>query len=398
MLKLLQINSVVNWGSTGKIAEQIGFVAKKSGWESYIAYGRKATLSNLNVFKVGNKLSPYIHFIENFVLDREGLGSRCETKHLVEKIKEIKPDIIQLHNIHDHWLNYKILFEYINTTDINVVWTFHDCWAFTGHCFHFVTKGCKRWKIGCYECPLAHEYPNTLIDRSKKNYELKRNLFGECKNLTIVPCSEWMKKIVKESFLKDKRIKVIHNGIDLNVFHPVAEKRKNNYFRIIGVSNIWTKSKGLDDILKLRKSLSIEYEIILVGLNLNQIKNLPEGIVGIERTQNTQELVKLYSEADVLINPTYADTFPTVNLEALACGTPVITYKTGGSPEAIDEKTGVVVEQGDIEAIAKAIREMKEQPLSSEDCRKRAEELFDKDKCFQKYIDLYNEILSENKE
>ena len=394
MPTLLQINVTANWGSTGKIAESIGLAAKRQGWESYIAYGRYSNPSQSKLLKIGNKLDVYAHYAEQRIFDNEGLASRGASQNLIRQIQEIQPDMVQLHNIHDHYLNYKILFEYLNTTDIQVVWTFHDCWAFTGHCFHFVTKGCERWKTQCYDCPLQRISPKTLLDRSRKNYELKKQLFAGCKNLTIVPCSDWMAGFVKESFLRDKRIQVIHNGVDLNVFQPPLQRKKQEGIRIIAVSNVWHKEKGLYDLFELRKRLPGCYEMTMVGLSAEQLKELPEGIRGIQRTQNVQELAALYGEADVLVNPTYADTFPTVNLEALSCGTPVITYRTGGSPEAVDEKTGLVVSQGDVNALVAAIHQLRENPLSSEDCRKRAELLFDKDKCFEQYIELYNRLLS----
>lgn len=397
MFKLFQINVTANWGSTGKIAEQIGISAINQGWESYIAYGRWSNPSQSKLIKVGSKLDMYMHYGEQRIRDNEGLCSRGATKRLIQQIVEINPDIVQLHNIHDHYLNYRILFEYLNQSDIKVVWTFHDCWAFTGHCFHFVTKKCDRWKVECFDCPLKNEYPKTFFDRSKEHYNLKRDLFCNCKNLTIVPCSDWMGSFVEQSFLKNKKIQVIHNGVDLKVFKPLSSKKRSNRnkLNILAVSNVWNVGKGEIDIYKLRSILNEdEYEITMVGLSADQVKKLPVGIVGIQRTQSVNELVQLYSDADVLINPTYADTFPTVNLEALACGTPVITYKTGGSPEAVDEKTGVVVEQGNIEALAEAIKQMKETPLSSIDCRRRAEEYFDKDKCFEKYIELYKYLIN----
>ena len=395
MPTLLQINVTANWGSTGKIAEQIGVCAMAHGWESYIAYGRMMNPSKSQLIKIGTKADVYEHFAEQLLFDDEGLSSRFATKCLVDNIEKINPDIVQLHNIHDHYLNYKILFDYLNKTKTKAVWTFHDCWAFTGHCFHFAPKKCDRWKTQCHDCPLKTEYPKTILDRSYKNYNLKRLLFGGCKNLTIVPASYWMADFVKQSFLKDKRIEVVHNGVDLNVYKPLGEKSSaRDKFRIIAVSNIWNSDKGEQDIYKLREMLPVdEYEITMVGLSSEQVNNLPSGIRGTQRTQNVNELVKLYSESDVLVNPTYADTFPTVNLEALACGTPVITYRTGGSPEAIDERTGVVVEQGNVEALAKVIRKMRNHPLSSEDCRKRAERYFDKDKCFEKYINLYDSLI-----
>ena len=391
---LLQINVTANLGSTGKIAEQIGQCATKYGWESYIAYRWNHHSSQLHLIRVSSKYGKYFHYLGNYLFDKEGLYSSHDTRKLIERIVQIKPAVVHLHNIHDHWLNYKLLFEYLNQTDIKVVWTFHDCWALTGHCFHFVTKNCDRWKTQCHDCPLQHEYPNTLVDRSSKNFELKKKLFGGNRNLSIIACSRWLGNFVKESFLKDKPLKVIHNGIDLDVFHPIAPKKslEDGKFRILAVSSVWNRAKGIDDIYKLREILSDDYLITVVGLSKNQEKTLPLNITSVQRTQNVQKLVELYSESDVLINPTYADTFPTVNIEAFACGTPVITYRTGGSPEAIDEKTGVVVEQN-VKELADAICRMKEKPLSAVDCRKRAELYFDKDKCFEEYIKLYEHLV-----
>ncbi len=388
--KLLQISSAVNWGSIGKIAEQIGLKAMEYGWESYIAYGRKEyhNPSKSKLIKVGNQLNVYEHYIENRLFDNEGLASRIPTKKFIKQIEEIKPDIIHLHNIHDHWLNYKILFEYLNTINTPVVWTFHDCWAFTGHCMHFVHSNCNKWKTMCSTC----QQKGVFLDNSFRNYNLKSCLFTN-NNLIIVSVSQWMAEFVKESFLKDKTIKVIQNGVDVKIFTP-TNKKNNDKFTILAVSNVWNKSKGLYDIFKLRELLPAEYEIVIVGLSVKQIKDLPLGIKGIQRTQNIQELVNLYSMSNVFVNPTYADTFPTVNIEALACGTPVITYKTGGSPEAIDDKTGVIVEQGNVNALADAIKQIKDTPFSSQDCRQRAVEFYDKNICFAKYIDLYNELLN----
>ncbi len=394
---LLQINITANWGSTGKIAESIGASAMAHGLESYIAYGRWSNPSQSHLIKIGGRWDKYLHFAEQRIRDDEGLCSRTATKKLIRQIAEIKPDVVQLHNIHDHYLNYRLLFEYLNQTDIQVVWTFHDCWAFTGHCFHFVTKDCEKWKTGCYDCPMRNVLPKTVMDRSRKNYELKKRLFGACKNLTIVPCSDWMAGFVRQSFLKNKRIEVIKNGVDLSVFKPIEKTNEDGTLSVLAVSSVWHKEKGLEDIYELRKLLPEKYRVCVVGLSESQLKGLPVGIEGIQRTQNVQELVRLYSQANVLINPTYADTFPTVNLEALACGTPVITYRTGGSPEAVSPETGVVVEQGDVAGMADAIRSIcdKGKEHYTDACRKRAEEHFDKDKCFEKYVELYEGLVSQ---
>ncbi len=389
MPTLFQINVTSNWGSTGKIAEQIGQKALAAGWDSYIAYGRMANPSVLRVVKVGNKASVLWHYVENRLFDNEGLASCMATRKLVNTIKAIHPDVVQLHNIHDHWLNYRILFSFLNSANISVFWTFHDCWAFTGHCPHFVTANCEKWKTECHNCELS----NSVFDRCRRNYLLKRKLFTQNKNLHIITVSNWLKELVQQSFLKEKDIQVINNGIDLNSLSPLA-KVNNEKFLILGVSSVWHQSKGLFDFYELRKLLPADvFAITLVGLTSQQILDLPSGITGMTRTNSVQELAELYSMADVLVNPTYADSFPTVNMEALACGTPVITYQTGGSPEIVDERTGVVVPQGDVRAIALAVQGLKQHSLSSEACRRRAQECFDKDRCFEKYISLHKKYI-----
>lgn len=397
MLTLLQINITANWGSTGKISEQIGLVAQAFGWDSYLAYGGHQNPSNNKIIKIGIKLNRYLHYLEQRIFDNEGRCSRFVTRRLIKRIDKIRPDVINLHNIHDHYLNYEVLFKYLNHTDIKVVWTFHDCWAITGHCMHFVTKSCERWKTGCYQCPMKGEYPKTILDRSKSNWRLKKRLFGANKSLTIVACSNWIADFVRDSYLGDKRIEVIHNGCDISLFAPHA-RGDYHKFRIIAVSSVWNSKKGELDVYRIRQMLpESDYEITMVGLSKEQMKKLPNGIIGIHRTQNVHELAQLYSDADVLINPTYEDNFPTVNIEAISCGTPVITYSTGGAPEAIDVNTGAIVEQGNVTLMCEKIKEFRRiqfKQIHADDCRERAEEKFDKNKCFEKYIELYNSILS----
>lgn len=398
MSKLLIINITCNQGSTGKISEQVGLMMKERGWDVYLAHGaRRVNPSKLTTYQFSTVKDEYLHYAKSLLLDGDGLGSSEATKRLINYIKEIQPDIIQLHNLHGYFLNYKILFEYLNSTNIPVVMTMHDCWSFTGHCVHPVIADCNRWKTGCYDCPLKTKYPKATLglDGSKRNYSLKKQLLGECKNLHIVTVSDWLGSWVKQSILKQRPLHVIKNGIDLQVFYPYGRK-SDGILRILGVSNVWHKDKGIKDVVELRSLLpNDKYSITLVGLNEKQVKQLPEGINGITRTSNQEELARLYSESDVLINPTYADTFPTVNLEAIACGTPVVTYRTGGSPESLTPETGIVVGVGDVKAMAAAITQMKESPLSSYACRDYALEYFDKDKCFEKYIELYNRILED---
>lgn len=402
---LLQIDSCLGVGSTGRITESIGNLAMTCGWDCYIAHGaRYVGTTKMHSVPVVTKFGEYRHALKSMLFDRHGLGSVYETKQLIKKINEIKPDVIHLHCVHGYYLNYKVLFEYLNSTEIPIVWTFHDCWAFTGHCAYFDSINCDKWQYFCSKCILHKDYPASLfVDNSKRNFYVKRELFTKNKNLTIVPVSKWLENLVKLSFFKTNSIKTIHNGVDLNVFKPTYDTnllRKFNLqgrFVILGVAAQWDKRKGLDDFIQLRSYLDDNYIIVLVGLTKEQLNSLPDGILGLSKTNNVSELATLYSCASIYVNPTYSDNFPTTNLEALACGTPVITYQTGGSPEAIDNKTGIVVSKGDIQGLVSAVRKIKSHPLSSDDCRSRAVALFDREERFRDYIELYEKLLKESR-
>lgn len=398
MPKLLQINTSVNRGSTGKITEQIGSLAIANGWDSYVAYGNYNIGSKSKTYKIRGILDLKIHQIKSFLWDKHGLASTNATLRLISYISRIEPDIIHLQNIHGYYLNYEVLFRFLKRYGKPVVWTLHDCWAFTGHCTYFTNPQCDKWKVHCHKCPRLSTYPASIwVDRSYKNYTLKKELFTNLDNLTIVPVSYWLDSLLDSSFLRFKRRIVIHNGIDLHNFH-IINNNKSSSFRIIGVANRWDSRKGLQDFIKLRGLLPNEYQILLVGLSSSQIKKLPKGIIGITRTENQQALAKLYAESNVFVNPTYEDNFPTTNIEALASGIPVITYDTGGSPEAIESDTGIVIPVGEVSLLADAIVKIKNNPVSQKLCRKRALNNYDKDTCFYKYIDLYNSLLKYDKD
>lgn len=402
MKKLLQINSVVNSGSTGRIAEEIAQTAITSDWESFIAYGRNERPSVSNLIRIGNNLDIKMHGLQTRLLDRHGLGSKRSTSEFIQQIDNIKPDIIHLHNIHGYYINIEVLFHYLKKVNVPVVWTFHDCWPITGHCSHFMFVNCNKWKTECYECPQKTKYPASyFIDRSKKNYILKKELFNSLSNLTLVPVSQWLSGILKESFLQKHPIKVINNGINTDVFKPSISTNfrfKHSFekkFILLGVASIWDERKGFKDFIELSKQLDSDFQIVLVGLAKKQIEQLPENILGIERTESVEALAEIYASSDVFINPTYEDNFPTTNLESLACGTPVITYKTGGSPEAIDDSTGIIVEQGNINKLVDAVNQIKSHGKQnySDACIDRAHRLYRKEDRYKEYIDLYESLL-----
>ena len=415
MAKIFHISGAINYGAPGRIVEQIGLLSQKNGYECLVAHStRNENPSQLRHYAMTTRWQEVVHALGAKFLDLHGLLSTAQTIALVERIKDYQPDIIHLHNIHGYFCNFKVLFEYLDSVATPVVWTMHDCWPFTGRCFHFAGVDCYKWKTGCYDCKAEAGYTvSKYYDRSRELYALKKRLFSSVKNLTLVPVSDWQAAFLKDSFLKDCNVHTIHNGVDIEKFRPMngnrlRDKHKlDGKFVILGVASPWNTRKGLDDFLRLCTMLSDEFTIVMVGLTTKQIEKLPNGIIGIARTESQQELAEYYSMADVFVNLTYLDTFPTVNLEALACGTPVITYRTGGSPEAICDTacekvekagaeyypTGMVVEQGDVEEIIRSIRELRQRPISATICRQRAVEHFDKDKCFEEYIRLYKSLI-----
>lgn len=408
MKRLLQINPVIRTNtSTGRIMQEIGELAMQNGWESYVAYsgGRDGMLpSKSNLVPIGGRLSVAWHGIMTRLFDRHGLESKRSTKAFIRKIEEIKPDVIHIHNIHGYFLNYKLLFEYLAQSPIPVVWTIHDCWLFTGHCYHYASANCYRWQTECGNCPQKNAFPKSwMVDRSKKNFRDKKAAFTSLKKgqLTLVTVSDWMKEEMRDSFLSEIPIKVIHNGINMDVFHPrdcqnIKEKLNLDGKRIIlGVASIWSKEKGINDFIQMASLLNPDELIMLVGIDSETQKQLPGNVVAISRTENASQLAEIYSAADVFVNPTWQDNYPTVNMEALACGTPVVTYRTGGSVEVITPATGQVVEQGDVPGLLDAVRCFfeKDREILRERCYDYARHHFPKEERYKDYFCLYEDLI-----
>lgn len=404
MPKLLQINVTVNQGSTGRIAEQIGDAAMASGWDSYIAYGRGAGKSSSKTIKIGSKIGAYLHALLTRITDRHGLYSRFATRKLIRKISAINPDIIHLHNIHGYYINYRILFEYLQNTDIPVVWTLHDCWPMTGHCAHFIDVGCLKWKTGCYSCPLSYNYPCAIVDNSYRNYHIKRRLFTSLSNrLNLVSVSKWLAGVVAESFFAhgNASMHMLYNGVDTSIFYPQEFITKSELGLpdkkiLLAVATSWERRKGLDDLCKLSAMLSDRYQLVLIGLRPEQIGFLPSNIIGLSRTEDVKKLAQYYSVADAVLNLSYAETFGLTTVEGLSCGTPSIVYNATASPELVqDDRIGRIVEPGDIFGVLSAIESLcaEDREILRNRCREYAVAHFDKQECFKKYIDLYAEII-----
>lgn len=397
-MKVLQINSVCGKGSTGRIATDLYQVLNQEGHECIIAYGRGASPEGINAYRIGSDLDVKLHGVYTRITDKTGFASSNATRRLIDEIKKYNPDVIHLHNIHGYYINIGILFNYLSLNDKPIIWTLHDCWAFTGHCAHFDYVNCNKWKVECGNCPQQKVYPASFIqDNSKWNYITKKALFTSVKNMTLVSPSNWLAGLLKESFLSKYSIKVINNGIDLKKFRPTPSDFKEKYGLqgkkiILGVANIWDHRKGLDSFIELSKKLNESYKVVIVGVTEKLKSQLPHNIIGITKTNSIQTLAEIYTAADLFVNPTLEDNFPTTNIEALACGTPVITYNTGGSSEIVDRSCGAVVQSRDCNQLAKVILEMSNRIIKPEVCIAKAAKSYNMQLCFEKYVNMFTDI------
>ena len=394
-MKVVQINATCGAGSTGKICVAISRLLNQNGIENVILYSQGKSDYPQGI-KYGSEPDAKIQALGTRVFGNYGFDAKKTTKRLLTELERIRPDIIHLHNLHAHNCNLELLFRYLKAGSAKLCWTFHDCWAFTGYCPHYDMLGCEQWKTGCRQCPDRRRY-SWFLDRSSSLYRKKKALFSDLP-LTVAVPSQWMADLVKQSFLKEYPVSVIPNGIDPEIFRPRPSRFREkvgiaaNQYMLLGVASVWDDRKGLDVFLKLSERLNDGYRIVLVGLEKQQSRQLPPGIIPIGRTKDQTELAELYSAADLFVNPTREENYPTVNMEALACGTPVLTFDTGGSPEIPDQTCGSVVPKNDVNALEKEIiRVCGSRPYSKEACLKRAKE-FDQTERFQKYMELYQEI------
>ena len=387
--------NLLNSGSTGKIMMQVAALAKENGYETYQVYpgsahGNKPVFGDLQICsqtanKIYQRICRYIGL--------NGCSAVLATLRILRKLRKVQPTVIQLHNLHHSYVNLPLLFRYIKKYEVPVVWTLHDCWSFTGHCPHFLYAGCDKWKTQCHHCSLYKQYPESAFDDSKRMYKLKKRWFTGVKNMTIVTPSQWLADLVKQSFLKEYPVQVINNGIDLSVFKPIQSDIKNQYGiapdekLLLTVAYGWgSRKKGADVIFSLAKDLPKNYRIILVGAISGEI---PENIIVIPRTNNQQELAALYTAADLFVMPSREENYPTVVMEAIACGTPVIMYDAGGGKEIITEKTGMSVPCDDYQALYNGIIEIcNDSPYMMQDCLERAKS-FDKNQKYEEYLALY---------
>ena len=395
-MKILQVNSVYGYGSTGRIVESIHKACISKGIDSYVIFSRLGAINSTeqeveetdNIIRVYNDKEFKEHVLKAVLLDKHGLYSNKNTYVIIDKIKEINPDIIHLHNIHGFYLNYEILFDFLKKFNKKIIWTLHDCWAFTGYCSHYEYNECNEWKTGCLNCKYSNVYPYRLLSNSKDNYIRKSKVFNSVDDITIITPSFWLKQQIRKSFLKGKVCKVITNGLSSEKFKFTKTNILEKYgiFNkkiILAVSSIWTKQKGFDEYLKLAKLINEDWKIVMVGLSKKQIKKLPKNIIGIERTNSIEDLIEFYSAATVFVNLTLEETFSLVNIEAQSCSLPVITYNTGGSPETVLNKENIV-DKYDLNKVIEL--------LNNRSFNKKRYNI--KNTMIQNYIELYYEVIN----
>ena len=393
-MKIVQINATCSSGSTGKIALAVSRLLSEDGLENYILYSQGQNGVE-NTVRYMRERDIKVQALFSRLLGNYGFNSRAATKRVIKELEKIKPDVVHLHNLHSHDLHMGMLFRYFKENKTKLYWTFHDCWAFTAYCPYFDLAACDKWKSGCRNCSQKKQY-SWFFDRSRSLYQRKKELFSGL-DLTIITPSVWLADLVSQSFLAGYPVKVINNGIDLAVFQPKESDFRKKYniedqFVILGVAFGWGKRKGLDVFKTLAERLDERFQIVLVGTNDEIDKTLPQNIISIHRTENQTELAAIYTAADLFVNPTREENYPTVNMESLACGTPVLTFRTGGSPEILDDSCGRVVDTGDVEQLYREILWIeKERPFTREACLVRAES-FDAKKRFEEYRNLYSEF------
>lgn len=400
MPKLLIVNVSLNFGSTGRIVEGIGKMAIADGWEVYVAHGaRYKNASSLKGIQLGTKAGEVLHYLKSALLDAQGLGSRRATRRFLKRVEELQPDLVHIHNIHGCFLNYPLLFQYLKERRIPVVWTLHDCWAMTGHCAHFERTHCGKWKDQCGKCPQKRDFPASwLLDRSKNNFALKKQLFTAVGTMRITTVSSWLRGVAEQSYLKGFPVDEVPNGVDTDVFVCTGGRIRSRFGigdkkLVLAVASGFGRRKGIDDYVSLSERLPADYQLLLVGVSGRDKRILPDKVMTVSRTDGAAELAAFYSAADVLLSLSYEETFGLTIVEAMACGTPAIVYDNTAQPELVTPETGLVVPAGDMDALVKAIAQVCSRPkeLYEAACRSRGLE-YDEKQSYQKYLRLYSAI------
>lgn len=394
-MKVFEINTVYNSGSTGRITAQLKHAIESIGGECMAAYGRGHTDEN-HTFKIGSRADMYFHALMTRLTDQTAFYSTKNTLKLCEQIRKFAPDVIHLHNLHGYYLNVEVLFDFLKDFNRPIIWTLHDCWAFTGHCAYFTEVKCMQWKTHCCKCVQKTSYPaSRLMDNCRENYRRKKNAFQGVPNLTIITPSNWLSNLVRQSFLADYPVKVVYNGVDTSQFFPTQGSFRTKYgiqdkIILLGVAQVWSPRKGLTDFINLSKTLDKQYQIVLIGLSKQQIRGLPSNIIGLERTDTINELAHIYSTADFFLNLSTEETFGLTVVEAIACGTWPIVYEGTACAEIVQLGIGTIVPRNN-DAIKKALFDFRNTKNAKQ--IKRYSQIFSNERFVREMLDIYRQVM-----
>lgn len=388
-MKVVQINAVYEYSSTGRITMELDLALKNKGHESYVFCTNREDPEN-RIYCMGTQFSRKVHGFFSRLTGLQGYYSKAATKKMLERLNDIRPDVVHLGNLHGNYIHVNMLLDYLARNQISTVITLHDCWLFTGHCCHYIEDNCDRWQYGCGKCPAKHKWNKSwFFDRSAKVYKDRKDRFKKLNKLTVVGVSDWITNECRKSFMKENASFCrIYNWIDLNTFVPPKRKQKNCRPKILSVSQGWSDSKGLSDILKIAKK-NKDCDFVMVG-DMPRDCNIPSNIKVVGTINDVNELVKYYQKADIFLHLSYQETFGKVIAEALACGIPAVVYNVTAMPELIGPGCGIIVPKGDWKSAGKAVRELltTRKYKQKVDMRNFSEKSFDKKKMIMKKADI----------
>lgn len=403
-MKIVQINTVYRFGSTGRMTQQLHEYMTAKGIKSYVAAGNVRS-NNSDMIKLGSRFEDKLHGLLSRITGRQGYFSLFSTYLLIRKLKKIKPDLIHLGVLHSNCINLPMLLNYIAERNIPLAITLHDCWYFTGHCCYFTDHGdCQKWRYHCGKCPALRSWnPSWFFDFSQKNLQDKKKMFGKINRLAVIGVSQWITSFAKQSCLKDAtNIVCIYNWIDTNKFHPMPEQaiqmrskhKLENAFIVVCVSQVWSSGKGYDDIIKVADCCK-DMSFVLVGRIPENLQYHSNNVINIPPVSSETELAAIYSAADVFVHLSARETFGLVSAEAMACGTPVIAYNVTATPELVADGCGYTVDPHDIDAVVNALKAIKQKGKVSfsNRCIANVQEHFQQEKQLQAYVDLYTQII-----
>ena len=405
-MKVILINSY-NFGSTGRVCCAVQKYLNNTGDICLFAYGEGKASDELHYnYKISTKKKMTLHAIKTLICGLHGYYSKQDTKRLILWIKNEKPDIIHIHNLHGGYVNYITLLNAVGVLGIPVVFTLHDCWLYTGKCYHYYEANCDKWLKNCGNCPQLSMYPKSyFFDRTKKMLTDKKHTFEKLHDATITCVSDWLAGEARHSFLNKYEIVTIKNGIDTEIFKSVSNEWQSDgveirgKYVILGVASSWNSHKGLGDFIRLAKLLCEDEVIVLVGVTEEQAQKLPPNCIGIKNIGDKHQMAQMYNRADVFLNCSSEETFGMTAAEAMSCGTPVIVYNATACSELVGENCGYVVAPHDIDDIRKCID--KHKSIGSEamrqSCRKNVLEHYAEQNMAKEYANLYRRIYESKK-